>query len=210
MRRLIVDPATCTPDDLAPAVDWLANGGIVAYPTDTLYGLAVDAGSPAAVRQLFDLKGRSARAALPLIAASPAQVVAFCGRLGMVARRLSSKFWPGPLSLILDAPPTLAVEVHGGRRSIAIRVPAHRVAVALATAWGQPITATSANRSGEPPVSTAAELGQLAEDPRVFVIDGGATPGGAPSTMVDARGPRPALVREGAIAWSRVLESLEE
>jgi L-threonylcarbamoyladenylate synthase len=210
MRLLRVDPATCRPEDLEPAVDWLRQGGIVAFPTDTLYGLAVDVASASAVRQLFDLKGRRPRAALPLIAASTPQVEALCGRLGPVAARLAAKFWPGPLSLVLDAPVTLAVEVHGGHRSIAIRVPAHRVAQALGTAWGAPLTATSANRSGEPAPSRADALGSLGADPRVLVIDGGTTPGGAPSTLVDARGPRPRLVREGAVLWSRVLESLQE
>lgn len=210
MPLLRVDPAECRPEDLALAVAWLRAGGIVAFPTDTLYGLAVDPMSPSAVRHLFDLKGRSARAALPLVAASSQQVEALCGRFGRVAARLAARFWPGPLSLVLDAPATLAVEVHGGHRSVAIRVPAHRVAQALAAAWGAPLTATSANRSGEPPVSSAAALGPLIDDPRVFVLDGGETPGGAPSTLVDARGPRPALVRDGAIAWSRVLESLDE
>jgi L-threonylcarbamoyladenylate synthase len=208
--HLLVDPSTCRPEDLAPAIEWLRGGGIVAFPTDTLYGLAVDPASPAAVRQLFDLKGRAPRAALPFVAASASQVAMFCGRFGPVAARLSAKFWPGPLSLVLDAPSTIATEVHAGRRSIAIRVPAHRVAQALAAAWGSPLPATSANRSGEPAVSRAEDLGHIGHDSRVFVIDGGPTPGGAPSTIVDARGPRPALVREGAAPWSRVLESLEE
>ena len=208
MQSLHVDPAACRPDDLAPAVVWLRQGGVVAFPTDTFYGLAVDPTSPAAVRHLFDLKGRSVRAALPLVAASAQQVEAFCGRLGSVAARLAARFWPGPLSLVLDAPASVAVEVHGGRRSVAIRVPDHPVARDLAAAWGAPLTATSANRSGDPAAISVAALGAWTADERVFVIDGGATPGGAASTIVDARGPQPLLVRDGAIAWSRVLESL--
>jgi L-threonylcarbamoyladenylate synthase len=197
-------------NDLTNAIAWLKSGGIVAFPTDTLYGLAVDPMSPSAVRQLFDLKGREPRAALPLIAASAKQVEAACGRLGPIGTRLAAKFWPGPLSLILDAPAALVPEIHGGRRTIAVRVPAHAVAIALCEGFGGLLTATSANRSGEPPVSEASALGALAGDPRVRVVDGGPTPGGPPSTIVDARDRAPVLVRDGAIAWNRVLESLQE
>ena len=93
---------------------------------------------------------------------------------------------------------------------MAVRVPDHAVARALAAAWGAPITATSANRSGEPPAQSAATLATLADDPRVLVVDAGSTPGGQPSTIVDARGETPVLVRAGAIAWNRVLESIDE
>ena len=208
--HLVVDPGAVTAADLRPAAEWLAQGGIVAFPTDTLYGLAVDPASDAAVRALFDLKGRSARVALPLIAASARQVEAACGPFGDVARRLSSAWWPGPLSIVLDAPSHISVAVHGGSRSIAVRVPAHPVALALVEAFGAMVTATSANVSGEPPAHTAGDLAAIAADPRVLVVDGGPTAGGLPSTIVDARVRPPVLVRDGAIAWARVLESLQE
>ena len=206
---ILVDPATCRAEDLEPARLWLQSGHIVALPTDTFYGLAVDPTSEAAVRALFDLKGRDPRTAMPLIAASLAQVQALLGALGASSRRLADAFWPGPLSLILDAPDRIAPAVHGGRRTVAIRVPAHPVARGLAAAFGGVVTATSANRSGEPPASTVEGLGPVGVDPRVLVIDGGAAPGGAPSTIVDARGAQPVLVREGAIAWIRVLDCLQ-
>ena len=196
--------------DLQPAVDWLRSGGVVAFPTDTFYGLAVDASSPACVQTLFELKGRDGRAAVPLIAASTAQVEQCCGALGTQARRLAEEFWPGPLSLIFHAPASIAAEVRGGEGSIAIRVPAHPMARALCHAWGAPLTATSANRSGRPPARTVEELGDLARDARVLVLDAGATPGGLPSTIVDARAAQPVLVRAGAIAWERVLDFLNE
>lgn len=195
---------------LQRAIDWLRAGRIVAFPTDTLYGLAVDPRSAHAVRALFDLKGRTARMALPVIAASTEQVAACCGPLGAASARLAAAFWPGPLSLVLDAPSSVVTEVHAGRRTLAIRVPAHEVARALTRAWGGPLTATSANRTGEPATSSADTLGAIADDDRVLVIDGGRAPGGAPSTIVDARGALPVLVREGAIAWDRVLRSIEE
>jgi L-threonylcarbamoyladenylate synthase len=204
-----IDPRAVVPGDLAAAAEWLRHDGIVAFPTDTVYGLAVDPASSVAVQRLFDLKGRDGRAALPLIAASMAQVVDLCGPLTGGVALLAAAFWPGPLSLIVAAPPGLSADVHGGAGTIAIRVPDHAIARALAEAAGRPLTATSANRSGRPPAATAAELGDLAADPGVLVIDGGRAPGGPPSTIVDARQRPPILVREGAVAWKRVLESLQ-
>lgn len=207
-RRQTVDADTCTAEALRPAAEWLADGGIVAFPTDTWYGLAVDVRNAVAVRRLFDLKGRSARAALPLIAADTAQVIASTGPLSSREARLAAAFWPGPLSIVRDAPDWMPTEVHAGLRTAAIRVPDHRVARALAEAFGAPIAATSANLSGEPPAQDAMSLGVVGDDARVWVVDGGVTRGGAPSTLVDVRGAQPVCVRDGAVAWSRVLDSL--
>ena len=200
----------CRPDELERAVDWIRQGGIVAFPTDTFYGLAVDPTSSSAVEEVFDLKGRDARAALPLVAASTGQVEALCGPLDSRASRLARAFWPGPLSLVLNAPSSLAPAVHAGQSTAAIRVPAHDLARALCAAWGAPLTATSANRSGEPPARGAHDLRRLSDDARVLIVDGGDTPGGAASTIVDTRGEHVVLVRDGAIAWERVLESVHE
>jgi L-threonylcarbamoyladenylate synthase len=211
MPRLELDLAIFTDSDLAPAIAWLRSGRVVAYPTDTVYGLAVDPASEIAVQELFALKGREESSALPLIAASRDQVEAWCG-LSPTSRRLADAFWPGPLSVICDAPRTIASAVHAGRRTIAIRVPAHRVARALASAWGTPLVATSANRSGEPPAHRAADLAALAaaNESRLLIVDAGDTAGGPPSTIVDARDARVTLVREGAIPWNRVLDSLQQ
>lgn len=207
MPVLPVNADRCTADDLAAAAAWLRDGGVVAFPTDTLYGLAVDPRSAPAVSRLFGLKGRDERSPIPLIAGSLAQVEAFCGPLNEAGRRLAAAFWPGPLAIVCLAPQAIAPAVHAGTGTVAIRVPDHAIARALADACGTPVTATSANRSGAPPVSRADAIDLPLE--RVFVIDGGATRGGPPSTIVDARDARVRLVREGAIAWNRVLESLQ-
>jgi L-threonylcarbamoyladenylate synthase len=206
---LRVDPAQCVAEDLAPAAQWLRAGGVVAMPTDTFYGLAVDIRNASAVKQLFALKGRDARAALPLIAADLAQVVACGGRLEAREAALAAEFWPGPLSIVRDAPAWVVPEVHGGHRTVAIRIPAHLVARRLCEAWGGVLSATSANLSGAPSVDRVEALGTIAQDPRVLVIDAGITPGGLPSTLVDVRTARPILLREGAIPWSRVLDFLQ-
>jgi L-threonylcarbamoyladenylate synthase len=204
---LRVDPDRCTAEDMAPAVAMLRQGGIVAFPTDTFYGLAVDPSSAKAVERLFALKGRRADAALPFVAASRAQVDAWCAA-NRLTGRLADAFWPGPLSLICDAPASVVPAVHAGLGTIAIRVPAHRVARALAEAWGSPLPATSANRSGEPPAVAPGDLEALSA-PDLLIVDGGPAAGGAPSTIVDARHEPPVLVRAGAITWDRVLHSIQ-
>jgi L-threonylcarbamoyladenylate synthase len=205
--RIDVDPASCRPNDLAEAVSFLRSGGIVAFPTDTLYGLAVDPTSPAAVARLFALKGRPTSAAVPFVAASREQVEAWTA-MSAGAARLADAFWPGPLSLICNAPGAIVPAIHAQLGTVAVRVPAHPVARALASAWGSPLPATSANISGQPPAVRAEELAALASE-HLLVIDAGPAAGGAPSTIVDARQLLPVLVREGAIAWDRVLDSLQ-
>jgi L-threonylcarbamoyladenylate synthase len=204
---LRVDPAGVTANDLAPAVEALRRGQIVAFPTDTFYGLAVDPSSERVVHVLFALKGRAPAAAIPLVAGSLAQVERWC-TLSRSSRTLASTFWPGPLSLICDAPDAVVTAVHGGRRTVAVRVPDHPVARALTDAFGAPLTATSANPSGAPPASRALDVPWNRDD-MVLIVDGGQTPGGAPSTIVDARGGTPVLIRDGAVAWNRVLHSLQ-
>ena len=187
----------------------LRSGGIVAYPTDTLYGLAANPASAAAMAQLYRIKGRPVDLAIPLIASGIAQIEAAGGALGPATRRLAEAFWPGPLTLVIPAWPGLDPSVHAGRGTVAIRVPDHPVACMLAEACGWPITATSANKSGEPS-TMAPEAVRLALAADLDgLIDGGPSPGGPPSTIVDAAGGSPRLLRAGAVPWDRVLECLQ-
>jgi L-threonylcarbamoyladenylate synthase len=192
---------------LRRAVGVLRQGGVVAYPTDTLFGLAVDPRSATAVAKLFAVKARDPGHAVPLIAADAAQA-ALAGTFTDSARRLVRLFWPGPLSVVLDASRGIDPQLVAADGSIAVRVPDSEMARALARAFGFCITATSANLSGAPPTASAdvvrATLGARVDD----VLDGDA-PGGPPSTIVDVRARVPRLVRAGAVPWNRVLESLE-
>lgn len=208
-RRLIVDPAAPDVDLLKEVAAVLAGGGIVAYPTDTLYGLAVDPRNAAAVRRLFQVKGRSAGSAIPLIGAHLTQVEAQVGHLTELDRRLAATFWPGPLSLVVDARPSLAAGVISRDGSVAVRVPALEVARAIAAVAGHPITATSANPSGLPASATAEAVIACLGGAVDLVVDGGPTIGGPPSTIVRVHGAEVTLVRAGAIAWERVLELLQ-
>ena len=187
----------------------IRSGGIVAVPTDTLYGLAVDPRDSCAVARLFEVKGRPAAAAVPLVAADIDQVRNRAGRMTALAERLVAAFWPGPLAIVLDAHRDLVAGVRASDSSVAVRVPSHAVPRAIARALGVPLTATSANRSGSPPAADAAAVLRTFGEDLDAVVDAGPSRGGAPSTIVDARGEEPRLVREGAIAWAAVLESLK-
>ena len=204
---LVADQDAPDPGALRIAARILTAGGVVAYPTDTLYGLAADPRDPAAVDRLLDAKRRPAGLAIPLIASDRAQAERASGALTPLARRLMDAFWPGPLAIVVYAAAPLDRRVVGDGGTIAVRVPSNAVARALAHVFRYPITATSANRSGRPAPATAADAAAAFGTDIDAVIDAGPTPGGAPSTIVDARGAAPRLVREGAVPWDRVLQS---
>jgi L-threonylcarbamoyladenylate synthase len=192
---------------LRAAAQLLRDGRVVAYPTDTLYGLAVDPRNPVAVRRLFALKGRPDSSALTLIAADLAQAEA-AGSMNRLASRLAAEWWPGPLTIVVTARPVVARETLAGGATVGIRVPDHVVARTLAREFGFCITATSANRSGTS-AATAADAVVAALPDVDAVIDGGAVTGGAPSTLVGVHDERATLLRDGAIAWERVIRSLQ-
>lgn len=193
---------------VARAARVLRDGGVVAYPTDTLYGLAVDPRSSDAVQRLFDAKGRDSSLAIPLVASTLEQARE-AGELSAIDERLAEAFWPGPLTIVVPARPAIARNLLGGGTTIAIRVPAHAVAASLAAALGFCITSTSANRSGQVPATTAAQVAIDLGDAVDVVLDGGPSPGGRPSTIVEVTAHGPRLIRAGAVAWERVLESLQ-
>jgi L-threonylcarbamoyladenylate synthase len=193
---------------VARAVDVLRDRGVVAYPTDTFYGLAVDPRSPEATSRLFRVKRRSASTAIPLIAASieQAQRVATFSPADL---RLAQRFWPGPLTLVMPARPGVADAILAGGKTVAVRVPAHPIARALASEFGFCITATSANASGEPPATSAYDVVSAVGERIDLLLDAGRTEGDAPSTVVEMTGDGPRLIRAGVVPWDRVLESLE-
>ena len=204
---LRVDPRDPDAAVVRQAAEMIREGLIVAYPTDTLYGLAVDPRNAAAVRRLFDLKGRPETSALTLVAADVAQARE-AGRMTVAAERLAARWWPGPLTVVLDAAAVLAAETLAGGRTVGIRVPDHPVAVALARGAGFSITATSANRSGATAASTPEVVAEALADVDA-ILDAGPSPGGRPSTIVNATTGDVTLVRAGVVPWDRVLRSLE-
>jgi L-threonylcarbamoyladenylate synthase len=203
--RIRVDLTQDLAWQLRKAVDAIRLGRVVAFPTDTLYGLAANPYDASAVAAIFALKRRSGNQPLPLVAADISQVADVAG-LNPGAMRLARAFWPGPLTLLLRSTATFAAGVGSADGLVGIRVPDSEIGRVLARSVGHLLTATSANRSGDPPTAdpdtVASTLPAVAA-----LVDGGPCRGGLPSTIVDASA-EPRLVREGAIPWSRVLEFL--
>ena len=209
MRRVAIDARQPAATALAEAAAILRAGGVVAMPTDTLYGLAADPFSSDAVARVFAVKGRPAERAMPLVAADVDQVVAQLGPLSELGRRLASTYWPGPLTLLVARPSSIPGDVAGGRPQIGVRVPAHAVTRELCRVSGRLLTATSANLSGEPPSNDPDDIERTLRTGVDLLLDAGRTPGGPPSTIVDVTGREPRLVRPGAIAWDDVLACMQ-
>jgi L-threonylcarbamoyladenylate synthase len=153
---------------------------------------------------VYEVKGRPADRALPLIAADARQVSEHLTPLPAAGEALATHFWPGPLTLIVTAPPAIAADVSGGTGRVGVRVPADAVARAICSAAGRPITATSANISGVPATADPDEVERTLGSRIDLLIDTGRTPGGAPSTIVDVVEDPPRLVRAGAIEWADI------
>ncbi len=177
--------------DVAASV--LRGGGIAAFPTETVYGLGADAMNPEAIARVFAAKGRPTTHPLILHARDPEAYAYFDARARALAR-----FWPGPLTLVLPRRPHVPDALTGGRDSVAVRMPAHPVALALIDAVGHPLAAPSANRFGGISPTTADHV--LAAFPDVPVLDGGPCAVGVESTIVDLTGPIAAILRPGAIS----------
>lgn len=189
----------------------LSHGGVIVYPTETFYGLGADPNMPAAVERVYRIKGRAFNKPLPLIASNGEAVRRAVVKWPETAERLAQKFWPGPLTLILEAAPSLFPLVHANTGKIAVRISSHLVPQALASEIGGLLIATSANWSNEQPCRTPKDI------PGEFLakVDGlidagptGETSLDLPSTMVDVSGTAPRLVRPGCIPWERVEEVL--
>jgi L-threonylcarbamoyladenylate synthase len=182
---------------IAAAVAALRRGEIVAYPTETSYGLAVDAADEAALARLFDLKGRGAEKAFSVIVADRAMAQSLCAEIAPAAATLVEAHWPGPLTLALPARAGLpAALVLDG--CVALRQSPHPVAQALVSGLGRAITATSANRAGQPAALTAADVRAAFPD-GCLVLDGGPTAGGPASTLARVRGGAVEVLRRGVI-----------
>ncbi len=178
----------------------LRQGGLVAFPTDTVYGLGAGANIIQAVARIYQVKQRPRDMALPLLLADIAQISEVAEPVPSVARLLARNFLPGALTLVFHKRKSVPDIVTAGGMTVAIRIPAHPVPVALARGLGMPIVGTSANPSGKPSALTADEVRGQFGDKVDLVIDGGRCLGGRESTIVDVTGEVPVVLREGAIS----------
>jgi L-threonylcarbamoyladenylate synthase len=202
-------PAAATPGAIVRAGEIVQAGGLVAFPTETVYGLGADATNDRAVARIFAAKGRPSFN--PLIVhvgdlAAAERLATFDAR----ARRLAARFWPGPLTLVLPRAPASPVSrlATAGLETLAVRVPAHPVAAALLAAAARPLAAPSANPSGRLSPTRAAHVAEGLGAAVDFVLDGGACPGGLESTVLDLTGPAPLLLRPGLVAQAALEAAL--
>ncbi|MDD4230102.1 MAG: L-threonylcarbamoyladenylate synthase [Dehalococcoidales bacterium] len=191
-------------EQVAVAAETLLSGGVVAFPTDTVYGLGALYDNSKAVRRIFDIKGRERTKALPLIVANRNQLedVACSERACVVL--LMQAFWPGPLTLVLPKTKRVGCDVTGGLDTVAVRMPDHPVALMLAIRAGGAICATSANISGREASLTACEVERQLGSSVDYIIRCDAVGSGIPSTIIDATGDKIRIIREGTITREKI------
>jgi L-threonylcarbamoyladenylate synthase len=190
--------ASSDPQALRLVLEALQGGGLVAFPTDTVYGLGALIQIPESIQALYTVKGRQATKAIPLLLSSPEELGRVALAVSPMARRLAERFWPGPLTLVVPKHPSLPTEL-SSQATVGVRMPDHTIALALLRVTG-PLAVTSANRSGETSVTTAREVVEQLGGRIGLVLDGGQTPGGVSSTVVDCSGQDPVILRQGPIS----------
>ncbi|CAK8718250.1 Translation factor SUA5 [Candidatus Electrothrix aarhusensis] len=199
------------PAALSEAARLLRQGGLVAFPTETYYGLGVDPFNVEALQRLFAVKQRQSDKPVLVLVAEQGQVVQLAAEVPAVFPQLMTSFWPGPLTLVFPGRSTLPPLLTGGTGNIGIRQSPHPLASQLLHAFGGPITATSANRSGAPPATTAAEIQESLGAEIDLILDGGTTPGGAGSTLVGCdQGQRLCCLRVGQVPFEDILQVVFE
>ncbi len=192
---------------LQQALTVLQNGGILAFPTDTVYGLGALAFDNPAIESIYTAKDRPIEKAIPILIGDLSDLDKVAENIPAMAFRFASRFWPGPLTCIVPKKQTLPPAV-SATSTVAVRIPNHANALALLRAAG-PMAVTSANISGQPSPSTAEEVYAQLNGRIPLILDGGKTPGGIPSTLVDCTGNEPIILREGPIALEQLLSALE-
>ena len=194
--------------DIDQAVSVLRSGGLVAFPTETVYGLGADASNPEAVRRIFEAKGRPATHPVIVHLADAVQAANWAREMPEPARKLAKKFWPGPLTIVVARARHVSDVVTGGQDTVALRVPSHPVAQRLLARFGGGIAAPSANRHGRVSATHADHVRREFGAAVGCVLDGGESQVGIESTIVDVSGGRPALLRPGWITAARLEKAL--
>jgi L-threonylcarbamoyladenylate synthase len=189
------------------AISILKEGGIVAFPTDTVYGLGASISIPQAVERVYEVKERPKNMPLPLLLADKSQISEVAEPVPPIAWLLAERFWPGALTIVLFKSKSVPDIVTGGGKTVAIRISAHPTLVALIQGVGTPIVGTSANLSGQPSALTAEEVHAQLDGKVDLIIDGGRCPGGKESTIVDLTGETPLILREGAISQEELRDA---
>jgi L-threonylcarbamoyladenylate synthase len=194
-------------NSLAHALDVLSGGGLVAFPTDTVYGLGAMAFDANAVSKIYMAKGRGQEKAIPILISDVDLIHRVSSGVTEYAVKLGKKFWPGPLTIVVPRHPTIP-DVVSPLKTVGVRIPNLNVARELLRLTG-PLAVTSANISGQTSPSTAKGVDAQLNGRIPLILDGGVTPGGIPSTVVDCTGEVPVVVREGPISIEEILAAIE-
>ncbi len=202
-ERVVVD-AAAPEKAFARCREVITAGGLFAYPTETFYGLGADPRNPAAVKRLFEVKGRQPDQPILLLLPDAHSVGDWAAEVSPTARKLMSEFWPGPLTLVFTARDSVARELTAGRGTIGLRLSGSGLVAGLLRFLGMAITGTSANLSGGPSPDTAEMVADTIGSRIDLILDGGRTPGGRASTVLDVSVEPPLLVREGAVAAGEI------
>jgi L-threonylcarbamoyladenylate synthase len=195
-------------EQISSGISVLKQGGLVAFPTDTVYGLGASCAIPRAVERIYEAKERSENLALPLLLAEPSRINEVASYVSPLAWLLVRKFLPGALTLVLPASKSVSRVITGGGKTVAVRIPAHPLVIALIQGVGSPIIGTSANLSDQPSALTADEVYSQLGDKIDLVIDGGRCLG-RESTIIDVTGEVPRVLREGAISREELKRCVE-
>ncbi|MFM8319342.1 MAG: L-threonylcarbamoyladenylate synthase [Chloroflexota bacterium] len=201
---LILDPQD--PGALPHALQALQAGEAVAFPTDTVYGLGAALTDPQAIDRLYEIKGRDSAKAIAVLLDSPQAISLVAGELAALPARLAERFWPGPLTLVVPQRPGLPANL-SPLPTVGVRMPDHPLALALLSLSG-PLAVTSANLSGAPNTVTAQDVFAQLGGRIPCILDGGRTPGGLPSTVVDCTGSEPKILRPGPITLDDLINAL--
>jgi L-threonylcarbamoyladenylate synthase len=193
---------TIHPQAIPTAVKLLQGGHLVAFPTDTVYGLGAQLFIPEAIEKLYQVKEREHLKAIPVLLSDPAALDQITSSMNILAHRLADHFWPGPLTLVVPGHPELPANL-SLLPTIGVRMPNHPIALALLQASG-PLAVTSANLSGQENAQTAEQVYTQLAARIPLILDGGSTPGGAPSTVVDCTGPEPIILRAGPVTIEEI------
>jgi L-threonylcarbamoyladenylate synthase len=197
-----------SPDAIQQALEVLQAGGLVAFPTDTVYGVGALAFDGKAVESIYKAKDRPIEKAIPVLIGDAEDITKISSGVPLIAKKLAERFWPGPLTIVVPKHLSLPDSV-SATNTVGVRVPDHVVARSVLRAAG-PMAVTSANLSGQPSPSTAQEVFAQLNGRIALIVDGGKTPGGVPSTLVDCTGPQPIVVRQGPISLNQILFIMEQ
>ncbi len=187
----------------------LQRGGVIGYPTETVYGLGCNAYDQAAVERIYELKGRPRNRALILIAADSMQVRELTESIPDAAEKLIDAFWPGPVTIIFKSSQWLKAKCPTAADTVAVRIPNSPLCLELIKQCGFPMVSTSANLSGRPPATTAEQVAEIFGDRLDLIIDGGPSPESVPSTVIDAVHEPPKVVRQGAVSALEIRSILD-